>query len=369
MRAVWLLLLAAALLPGCRREPPAVSAAGAREPAQAVLLLTRHLRENDLAAFARDAVPPGLHRQLGAAWRAGRTRWPLDELPFDEHLPQLLGALTEPGAEQRLQQVFDRQFAGETGALKAAATALGLFGVQYLRHQGDFSADERAHYLQFVQALSRWGAAAPLADPKRAKAAIPRLVAAARASGLRSEADFARIGMDGSLRRLSGVLRTLKSVLAGYGLRLDRSLAGLQARTVSRQGDRARVRMRYTLADSPVEAEVEVERIGGRWYLSDYLRHARAAVGTPPAPADEPDVPAPPPGPIAAPVANGARATAPGGSELARTVPVRSRRSGRARTYGSPGLRVAASLLAAAAPAPAVRAIRLAPGSPRRAPA
>jgi hypothetical protein len=251
---------------------------GARQPDDAVLLLTRHLRDNDLPAFARDAVPPDLHRRLETAWRAGHTRWPLDELPFDERLPRLLGALAEPDAPGRLQTVFDRQFSGETSALKAAATALGLFGAQYVQHQGDFSATERAHYLQFVDAISQWGRAAPLGDPVRARAAIPRLAAAARATGLASEADFARLGMTASLQRLSGFLSTLKSVLASYGLPLDQTLGALRAETVSQDGARAKVRMRYTLGGRPVDAVVDVERIAGRWYLSDYLRHARAAV-------------------------------------------------------------------------------------------
>ena len=291
MRGAWALFLVAGLvlatagLGACQRDGDtsplglggALSPAGARAPADAVLLLTRHLRNNDLPAFARDAVPAQLHRQLEAAWRAGHTRWPLDELPFDERLPRLLGALAEPGSERRLQAVYDRQFSGETSALKAAATALGLFGAQYVQHQGDFSAAERAHYLQFVDALSQWGRQAPLGDPTRARAAIPRLAAAARATGLASEADFARLGMTASLQRLSGFLRTFKDVLASYGLALDDSLGGLQAEAISQEGPRARVRMRYTLGGRPVDAVVEVERIAGRWYLSDYLRHARKA--------------------------------------------------------------------------------------------
>jgi hypothetical protein len=279
MRALWGLLLVAAIS-GCGRDEGArsrLASSGAREPAQAVLLLTRHLRENDLAAFARDAVPPALHGRLDAAWRRGDTRWPLDELPFDERVPHLLGALAETGSERRLQQVFDHQFAGETAALRAAATTLGLFGTQYVRRDGDFSEAERAHYVQFVQALSRWGAAAPLGDAKRARVAIPQLAKAARDAGLRSEADFARLGMDDSLRRLSGFLRAAKQVLAGYGLRLDDSLRDLRAEVVSQQGAKAKVRMRYVLGGSPVEAVVEVERIDGRWYLVDYLRHAEAA--------------------------------------------------------------------------------------------
>lgn len=289
MRASWLTrctpilagLLATLLLSACDGEQGAVQAlrgSGAREPAQAVLLLTRHLQRNDLPTFARDAVPADLHRQLQAAWQQGRTRWPLDELPFDERLPTLLASLAAPGSEQRLQRTFDRQFAGEATELKAAATAMGLFGAQYLRHEGDFSADERAHYAQFLQALSRWGAGAPLGDPGRARKAIPTLALAARQTGLGVEADFARYGMQASLRRLSTFLVALKLALAGYGLQVDATLRDLRTDTVEQNGDRARVRMRYTLGGTPIEATVAVERIQGRWYLSDYLRHARDAV-------------------------------------------------------------------------------------------
>ena len=283
MRATWLLLLAALALAACRREqaPVAPVAGGARDPAQAVLLLSGHLRRNDLAAFARDAVPPALAAPLEAAWRDGGTRWPLDELPFDERLPGVLGALAAPGSEARLQQQFEHQFANEGAAITAAAKTLGLFGAQYVRDERAFSEGERAHYLQLVEAVSRWGAGAPLGEPERARTAIARLAAAARRTSLADEADFARAGMAGSLQRLSGFLPTFKQVLAGYGLDLDAALAGMRADTVSSDGDRARVRMRYTLAGHPVEAVIAAERVGGRWYLADFLRHARAAAAAP----------------------------------------------------------------------------------------
>ncbi len=287
-----LCLLAGVLLSGCRREGGDAAvplAGGATKPAQAVRLLTRHLHDNDLDAFARDAVPPALHAQLETAWREGRTRWPLDELPFDERLPALLGALAAPGSEAKLQKTFDRQFSRADAELKAAAASLGLFGVQYVRNEGDFSAAERDHYAQFVSAISRWGMSAPLGDPQRARVAIPQLAAAARKTRLASEADFARVGMHDSLRRLSAFLATAKQVLGRYGLDLDDSLHNLEAGLQSQTGDSAKVRMRYTLGGQPIDTVVEVERHGGRWYLSDYLRHAEAAVAAPvrqaPAPA------------------------------------------------------------------------------------
>lgn len=272
----------AACKPQSGTEPAATAAsAGATKPADAVRLLTRHLRDNDLQAFARDGAPPALQPKLEQAWREGRTRWPLDELPFDERLPQLLGALSAPGSEKKLQQVFDRQFSGAHAELKAAAMSLGLFGVQYVRHEGDYSQDERLHYAQFVQAISQWGLDAPLGDPQRARRAIPQLTRAARLTGLATEADFRRLGMQESLRRLGPFMATAKQALATYGLRLDESLSGLEATLQQQTGDRARVRLRYRLGDTDIDTVVSVERQDGRWYISDYLRHAEAAAGVP----------------------------------------------------------------------------------------
>ena len=276
-----LLFLCCALLAGCQRAPPPAVArtpVGATRPAQAVQLLSRHLRDNDLQAFARDAVPPALHARLEAAWREGRTRWPLAELPFDHRLPSMLQSLAAPGSELRLQQVFDTQFAGANGQIKGAAAALGLFGAQYIEHEGDYSASERQHYAQLIDAASRWGMTAPLADRERARVAIAQLAGAARRTGLTSTADFRAAGMDESLRRMGPCSAAFKQVLARYGVDLDASLAGMQAKLQQQTGDSAQVRMRYLLGAQTVDAIVPVQRIDGRWYLSDYLHHAEAAL-------------------------------------------------------------------------------------------
>ena len=263
-------------------EGPAVVApprgpSGASTPVEAVLLPSRDLRRNDLAAFARDAVPPALHARLETAWRAGKTRWPLGELPLGTKVPAMLGALAAPGSELAIGRDYDRQLAGAGGELRSAALALGLFGDKYLANEGDFSKDERAHYRQLVAATSRWAANAPLADGKRAHAAIARLAAAARATGLRRDADFSAFGMQASLQRLSPFERVLKDVLSGYGLGLDASLDGMRVSEVERDGDHARVRMQYRFAGRDIDASIGVERRNGRWYCSDFLRHAEAA--------------------------------------------------------------------------------------------
>ena len=173
------------------------------EPAEAVRVLAGRLQANDLPGFARAALPPADYVAVDAAWRAGRSRWPISELPLSTRLPGLLATLAAPGAEARLQQSFDGQLAGQGADLKSAARSLTLFGAQYLRKQPQYTAAQRAYYIAIVQALGHWGAHAPLGDRGRARAAIQRLAASARRTGLYSEADFSAAGLDGSLARLA----------------------------------------------------------------------------------------------------------------------------------------------------------------------
>jgi hypothetical protein len=86
--------------------------------------------------------------------------------------------------------------------------------------------------------------------------------------------------MAASLRRMGRFQGVFKQALRVYGLDLDASLDGLRASLQQQTGDTATVRMRYQLDGQPVDALVSLQRVEGRWYLADYLRHARAAVAS-----------------------------------------------------------------------------------------
>ncbi len=282
-RRVFALALAAGLaLAGCGRdaaETPAetATAPGAETPADAVLLLTRHLRANDLSAFARDATPAALQPALEAAWRDGRSRWPLSELPLSAQFPAMLAGLHAPQSERLLLQTFNRQFAGADRELRAAAQSLGVFATQYLQQDPAASEGERAHYIQVVGAISAWAGQAPLSNRDHARTAIAALVPAAREAGLASDAALGAAGMHGSLARLQPVVAAGKQGLLPYGLDLDAALDGVEATLQVQTGDTAEVRMRYPLAGQPIDAVIGVERHDGRWFVSDFLRNAEAA--------------------------------------------------------------------------------------------
>lgn len=278
-----LLLLSSACNRGTQQDPADVAA----EPAAAIAHLATQLHENNLAGFARDAVPEQQYTQLDAAWRDGRSRWPLTELPLDEHLVPLLTTLAAADAEQTLQQAYDRQFAHQHNDLKAAARSLGQFGAQYVRHEGNYDAEQRAHYVQVIQALSEWAGQAPLGDPEQARQAIATLAAAARETGIPDEAALRNAGMEEGLTRLSPLFIAFKTVASDYGLSLDDSLAGLRIGEVNQQGDQASVRIHYPLAGREIEAVIRLKCRNGRWFPAGYVDHADNL--PPPAPASGAD--------------------------------------------------------------------------------
>jgi hypothetical protein len=284
------LILAALAAAGCQRNREL--AGQAAEPAQAIRQLARHLHDNDLVGYARAAVPPDQYAQLESAWRDGRSRWPLTEFPLAERVPGLLAGLAAPGAETRLMRAYDAQFAGQNAALRQAAHSLTQFGVQYLRNQGDYDPGQRDYYVQLVTALGHWAERAPLGDRARAQAAIARLAAAARRTGLDTPERLQAAGMEESLRRLGPFLAEFKQVLASYDLDLDQTLQALDAGQARRDGDTAQVRVRYPLAGSEIEFDQAMVQRGHGWYrastlqaVAALLRQARPATAGPPAPA------------------------------------------------------------------------------------
>jgi hypothetical protein len=268
------------LLAACQPRPPA-DTGGAARPAEAVRRLATDLRRNDLAAWARHAVPPDLHAPLAQAWAEDRSRWPLTAWPLGEKIEPAIIALAAPGADQRLQAGYDRELAGKRADVADAARTLGAFLDAWLASRQDLDAARRDHARQQLRALSAWGLQAPLWDRTRAAPALAALTRAARDSALVDASAWRDAGMDGSLQRLGQVLVVAKRRMAGFGLDLDASLDSLDVQLLRQTGDTAEVQVRYLLAGTAVDAVLPMQRVAGHWYPAAALASARQALAAP----------------------------------------------------------------------------------------
>ena len=89
--------------------------------------------------------------------------------------------------------------------------------------------------------------------------------------------------MEASLNRLSPFLATLLAQLRlQYGLDIDASLRGMDARLLEQTGDSARLRLQYSLGSREIDAIVPAVRIDGHWYLADFVKRADASLASKP---------------------------------------------------------------------------------------
>ncbi len=279
-------LYGALLLAACQRTPSNAANTNATctqatTPEAAVTLIVDALRNDAIDAIPCRAVPPAMQDKLELAWREGRSRWPIAELPLSSKLPTVLAALNGPAAETKLRLAFDHQFAGQTTELQSAARGLGLFAVRYIQKESSYQPDQRAHYANLIVALSDWSSHAPLGDRTLGHQAVALLVAGANASSIHDDAALPAAGMRGSLHGLTPLYRNAKQALALYGLSLDEVLSSVQVSPKDQDGDHARVHVHYLVHGEPVESDIAVERRGGRWYLASLLTDAEQALAAP----------------------------------------------------------------------------------------
>ncbi len=266
-----------------RTDASGLRNAAAQRPVDAVYVLRDRLLARDGAGFAQLALPPELHAQVESAWRDGRSRWPLEELPLESDIPRMLATLQAPDAARSLTASFRSQFTNADRDIDQAVRTLVVFGRNYIQDDPDYGTDERDHVDQAMIALGDWAIAAPLSDPRRAQHLFDALAAAATHTGIdgrNAPAAFSRLGMDASLGRLSRFFSTLIAQLRlHYGLDFDAALRSAQVSLLQQTGDTAKVRLQYVLAGRPVDTVVALVRIGGHWYLADYVARARRSLG------------------------------------------------------------------------------------------
>lgn len=281
-RGACLLLFSALLaLPlGCRREARAPG-----DPVAAVKGLAKALEDNDLLRYSQLSMPPELRKRMQQRWHDKLEAAPPPTEAQQKDYARWMRRLTEPQAEAKLYERFDRRMKkieGELGAQWPLMQATGgIFLNGLIKANDKLAESEKEHARAVGAALLAWLRPELVTDRARAKQAIAVLTGAARELDLPTLAHTRKLEMDESLEKGGEVLAALKRVARIYGLDLDRSLAGVQARVVAAQGDSATMEVSYPLLGRSVKFEMELLRRDQRWYPADAVRKAERELAQP----------------------------------------------------------------------------------------
>ena len=284
-RFLFLPLLAVLALPGCDRQAEqkveakrAAIAASAESPTAAVAGRIHSLRENDVQAMIEASVPPHYLAQLHQEWRRKIDEKPITDADRAEFKDQWT-RLTAPDAEQKLWAELEPkldQFRKEAAMQMPMMVGIGRGVLASAVQQSEgLSESQKQQAVKGIDAFARWVETAPFTDAAKAQESIGVLCRTARALELESLDQARALDFDQALAKAGLILAGLKEWFDLYGFSIDQTLDGAQVELVSQTDDQARVKVAYTLFDTPLDFENELELFEGRWYDRDSLDQLR----------------------------------------------------------------------------------------------
>ena len=281
IRALAALLLVALALVACRRDPPAEDASTVPgNPVAAIEAQAQALRDNDLVRWSRLSLPPELHARSEALWNQRLAEAePADPEEAREYA-ETMARLMAPDAEQALMRdiepklaEFETEIAGQWPLMQATA---GIFLNAAIEANTELSDADKSHGQELVAAVLAWAQPSLFTDRERAREAIRALSATARELDLPRLEDARALEMMPAMEKGGIALAGFKQAAKAYDMDLDASLDGVEAELLSREGDRARVKVTYPLLGDVVSFEMDMQRVGEGWYSAAAIRQAEA---------------------------------------------------------------------------------------------
>jgi hypothetical protein len=261
----------------------------------------QYLKAGNIDALIQNALPPGEYAKLKADFAKDINKDPItdeDRAKFTEQM----GKLTGPDAEKQMWaemepklKEMDAQMAQQLPMMVAMGKGMITSSIQQNK---DLSDSQKTQATQAIDAFGNWVQTVKWTDPALAQKAIGVVCDTARKVGLKTLDEARGLSYEQAMQKAGTVFLGVKSLLNVYGFSLDQTLDSIKAETLAGGTDpnAAKVKVSYSLFNTPLSAESDLVKIEGRWYGKDMLEQLKkkeAEAAAPAAPAVADPAPAP----------------------------------------------------------------------------
>ncbi|MEP7042772.1 MAG: hypothetical protein ABI843_06895 [Dokdonella sp.] len=288
---------------GCGDKPaetaaPAASAANTSAPDAAIRKSVDLLKQGDIAGLMQNAMPPADYDKVKADWSKNKDDKPITD-EDRQKFAETMAKLTAPNADQTLfaeiepqLKTFDAQYQQQIPMY----VAMGSSWLQGMVQQNkDLSDADKQQALAAITALGAWVQKTRFTDPDSVKKVLAIASKAARDANLKTLDEAHALTFDQSMQKARVVFLAVKDALMVYGFSVDQTLDSIKPEVVSNDGKLAKIKVSYTLLDSPLSSQTEMVNVDGHWYGKNAIDklHEKAADAPAVAPAADAAAPAP----------------------------------------------------------------------------
>lgn len=280
-------------LVGCGKDeppaapPPAVAAKAAATPDGAILASVGHLKTGNIDGLMQSVLPPDEYAKAKADYAKDMNKEPAseeDKAKFAENMAKL----TAPDAEAQLWAELEpklKELDAQMAQQMPMMVAMGKGVIQSSIQQNQELTDaQKQQASQAIDALGNWVTTAKFTDPGLAQKSIKIVCDTARKINLKTLDEARALSYEQAMSKVGVAYLGIKDVLALYGFSIDQTLDSIKAETISSDANAAKVKISYTLLNTPLTAESDLVKVGERWYgkeMLESLKKKDAAVEAP----------------------------------------------------------------------------------------
>jgi hypothetical protein len=223
------------------------------------------LRNNDVPAIFA-LIPEEAQAEAKKSWEEEAKN---PNAAQDAEIDQNLGKLLAPDAIDTMMADLEPQLK-EFNAQQVSMGLMMMGGMLAMNMAKDPEQAQSAQELQgLITDICAWLPASGLGDPAKARQAIERIVAGAKALDIANATELRALSLDEALKRCGGFLIELKNALAVYNLNADGFLDSIKVASVEGDGDQRTATMQFTAFGKPHSFPVKMEKKDGRWQVSE----------------------------------------------------------------------------------------------------
>jgi hypothetical protein len=267
-------------LAACSSEETPKTAPVPAGPAEAIEQSAQQLKDGDLLAVVQAALPPEHYERAKAEWKQNITSEPAsaeDRAKFAETMQKLTAADAEATLYAELEPQL-AEFEKEMAAQMPLMVGMGRgFAMQTLQQSEQLTAEQKQQAGQLIDAVATWLQGAKFFDRDLARQAIGHIVATARKLEVTTLEQIEAMEFEQAVQKAGVALQGVFDVLEVYGLKVEQSLASVDAEVLTQQDAAARVKVAYTVFEQPLSFETDMVQIGDRWYGKDAIAELERA--------------------------------------------------------------------------------------------
>jgi len=264
-----LLALSACGQNGGSAQKGEASAAKGLAPHETVMKSVEALRDNNLQQFLSVSLPAEKYKEVQQQWEEKKQEPVTDE--DKQEYATTMQQLTQDGAVDKLMAQLEPQLDQMRAQMPMFVGMFQGIAQSAITQSEEMTDEQKQQAQKAVTAMTAWAQRTDLASPDLARKAVTAAVEMARKIDLPTLDAVHALSFEQMLDKGGVLLAGVKDILAVYDLDVNHTLDSVKAKTVSQDGDTAKVSTSFDFLGTQQEYVGDYVKVDDRWVAKEAM--------------------------------------------------------------------------------------------------